>query len=629
MRIKGTVLSALLSILVMTAIGQDGFRIWPYLQEPGPEAMTILWFSEEPETGIFRWCPVDSSRTKTKFSNPVPANSLAYTEWEDTTFFDGMAVAPPYKHRIRLVNLEHGTTYHYQVNQGNQIFRSAFKTAPGGDEPVRLVVFADSETEPESTGNFTLWQDPQSTESRRYLLDQTTGFRFNLEVMTSRSPDLVLIAGDLTQHGGEQRDWDEFWNHLTDSAGSASLASQAVILPAPGNHDYYEGNYLDGYNQPGSERAIGRYLTYFEVPANRAENPRQEGRYHCTEYGPVTIVSLDVCNNGTNGSDEDTNFYLLGESDADGGNAPDFTMGSRQYEWLEDRLMEAQENSLFTFVMFHHVPYSTGPHGFPAGEGDLMDNQSGVPVRSLTPLLMQYGVDAVFSGHDEMWERSAIAGMEILPEGTDRAHSIHFYDVGTGGDGLRGPRKDLTNPNRAFLVHDNVPEVWENGVLKSGGKHYGHLEVNVFPGEGRTWIAELVPVHVFPVFNETDSVYDSWERRIYDDVVTLSAKEQSSGVGVGDAKTTRSRIWCAPNPFQQKIRIRTDCPLSAYEHIMISDSYGRVISKFRGQNDHEGLLEMEWNGTDRMGKRVAPGFYHLTLVRKDGTIQSLSLVLLP
>ena len=40
----------------------------------------------------------------------------------------------------------------------------------------------------------------------------------------------------------------------------------------------------------------------------------------------------------------------------------------------------------------------------------------GYPVRLLTPVFMQYGVDAVISGHDEMWERSEISGIEIKPD---------------------------------------------------------------------------------------------------------------------------------------------------------------------------------------------------------------------
>ena len=217
-------------------------------------------------------------------------------------------------------------------------------------------------------------------------------------------------------------------------------------MAAIGNHEYYEGPKMDQYNQPGSERAVKRFLTYFESPANHSPDTEQEGHYYCLKYGPATFIVLDLCNNDTNKSGDDTNFYLLGESDSAGGNAPDFGPGSQQYAWLETRLAEAQQKSLFTFVFFHHVPYSSGPHGFPPGEVEYTDNQSGQPVRLLTPLFMQYGVDAVVAGHDEIWERSVVSGVEIKPDQREETHVIHFYDVGIGGDGLRGPSEGWTIP---------------------------------------------------------------------------------------------------------------------------------------------------------------------------------------
>ena len=99
---------------------------------------------------------------------------------------------------------------------------------------------------------------------------------------------------------------------------------------------------------------------------------------------------------------------------------------------------------------------------------------------------------------------------------------MQFYDVGIGGDGLRGPQEGLQNPQQKFLVHTHAPEVWRNGVLVEGGKHYGHLEVDIERLTNGTWQAVLKPVYVFPLFAE-DGTYLSSERRLYDDVITLRA----------------------------------------------------------------------------------------------------------
>ncbi len=108
---------------------------------------------------------------------------------------------------------------------------------------------------------------------------------------------------------------------------------------------------------------------------------------------------------------------------------------------------------------------------------------------------------------------------------------IHFYDAGIGGDGLRGPyfgkdgkyNVDMDNPYQTYLAHLDAPEVWQGKQLVSGGKHYGHLEVNVFQNDQGQWLTEISPVYVFPIMDTSGKVTD-WERRVYDDVVTLKAE---------------------------------------------------------------------------------------------------------
>ncbi len=513
----------LVSILILFkgAEAQDDFRVYPYLQNPSPTAMTIMWFSETGTAGELVLRKEYSIFSKTTTSIPVPAEALRYSTWEDTTFFAGKAPSIPFKHRVRLENLKPETNYTYTVRQGTSSFQASFKTAPDENTPVRFIVYADSETEPESTGKHAVWEDPQGKSSRKYLIDQTQGYHNNLEVIRSREPDLVIIAGDLVQHGGEQRDWDEFWRHNTNRSGELSVGGNIPVLAAMGNHEYYEGNQLDRYNQPGSERAAGKYLNYFEYPGNGAPNTHQNGRYYSLKYGPAALIVVDLCNNSLSKSSDDTNFFLLGEHDEGGGNAPDFGSHSRQYQWLEQQLVEAQKSSLFTFVVFHHAPYSSGPHGAPPGAGKEFDKQSGNATRILTPLFLHYGVDAVFNGHDEMWERSELSGVEIDQNGNEKDHSIQFYDVGIAGDGLRAPIQGLVNPYQQFLVHNDVPEVWEDGVLIDGGKHYGHLEVDINQVDDDTWQAVLKPIYVFPLMGEDGRTYSGYSRRMYDDQVTL------------------------------------------------------------------------------------------------------------
>jgi len=525
MRIKKYHLLIPSLLLVLTFHAQNkadsDFKYLPYLQNPTSTGITILWFSHSNAPGKLIYSEDDSDKKLSLRSRTAKATALEYSDWEKKTFFVDNHPLPPYKHRVRIENLTPDTTYEYKVIQQKNEFSARFKTAPEGNMPIRFIVYGDSETEPESTGKFSRWDDPELKNKRHYLIDQTQGYRNNLSVIRSRNPDLVLIAGDLVQSGGEQRDWDEFWLQNTKTNGRSSLASNIPILAALGNHEYYEGPQSDKYNQPGSERATGKYLEFFEYPKNTSPIKEQQGRYYSTQYGPATFIVLDACNNVPHKSSEDTNFYLLGEGDAGGGFAPAFAKGSYQYQWLEKELAKAQQSSLFTFVMFHHGPYSSGPHGAPPGFGKSFDPQSGQAARLLTPVFLQYGVDAVFSGHGEIWERSLVEGFETV-DNLKSHHAVHFYDVGTGGDGLRSPVEGITNPKQKFIAHKGAPEVWKDGLLISGGKHYGHLEVDIFQDSESSWQAVMKPVYIFPLSNDNGKTYTAFSRRMYGDQITLS-----------------------------------------------------------------------------------------------------------
>ncbi len=525
------VLTAAFALILMHGVAaptEAGFRVNPYLLASQPGAVTVIWFSDDEGPGELI-VEVDDS-TRTYGTTPEPAEALAYHASEWDLLPDGAQNAPPYKHAVHILGLHPGTQYNYRVKQGDQTHKNTFTTGPSPDSDVSFVVFADCETEPESTGKHTEWSEPGGDRERVYPADQTEGFIQHLRIIKSRNPGFLAFAGDLAESGGEQRDWDEFWRHLSGDLGD--IGGSVPIVVAPGNHDSYGGPGDFGKFEPEAHRrAAAKFRSYFSAPPDPHHPP---GDYHRLDFGPITLISLDSTNGLPDRTDRDTNWKLNGR-DAE----HDFNPGSAQYRWLETQLADAQKKSVFTFVQFHHVPYSVGPHGLPAGDqghhhGE--DPYSGVPMRALTELFMRYGVDAVFAGHDEMYEHSLIPdGIEQLPAGdTTRPHQLHVYDVGTAGDGLRGPffgpdgrLPDLDgNPHQLFLAHHDAPEVWEGKRLVSGGKHYGHLEVNVTQNASGQWQAVLTPAYNFPLMDEQGGI-TGWERRVYDDQVTLTAEPAS------------------------------------------------------------------------------------------------------
>jgi hypothetical protein len=536
-RFNPTLTTSVIAAVVLTHVTAissfAGFRVKPYLIAPEPHAVTVVWFSDDDSPGILTLASKDGPRQFT--STPSSADALTYHPAELDLLAQDVDPSVPYKHMIRVTGLIHDKRYAYKVEQGGQMHEATLFASPSPEDAVRFIVFADCETEPESTGKPTNWPQPGGDADRVYVADQTDGFKQNLRVIQGRAPGFIAFAGDLTQSGGEQRDWDEFWRHLSGSYGTP--ASSIPIVAAPGNHDAYGGpNKFGKFGADGNQRANAKFRTYFETAHDKHHPPQG---YHRMDYGPITLISLDSTNGLPDSTDRDTNWLLTGRD-----HGHDFNPGSHQYRWLEEQLADAQKRSMFTFVQFHHVPYSVGPHGFPAGDDGHshgQDNQSGIPMRVLTPLFIRYGVDAVFAGHDEMYEHSVIrGGVEHLP-GPDeqtpkqtRPHDLHVWDVGIAGDGLRGPffgpggrhQGFGDNEHQVFLADQDAPEVWDGKRLVSGGKHYGHLEVNVSQNPSGQWQAILTPAYVFPMMNEHGEV-TGWERRVYDDQVTLTGGLQA------------------------------------------------------------------------------------------------------
>lgn len=107
-----------------------------------------------------------------------------------------------------------------------------------------------------------------------------------------------------------------------------------------------------------------------------------------------------------------------------------------QLAWLERELTGAAER--WKIAYFHHPLYSDGGrHG------------SEVELRvKLEPLFIKYGVNAVYSGHDHIYER-------IKPQ-----HGIYYFVAGSGGQLRSGDlkRSDITaagfDRDRSFMLNE-------------------------------------------------------------------------------------------------------------------------------------------------------------------------------
>jgi predicted phosphodiesterase len=194
--------------------------------------------------------------------------------------------------------------------------------------------------------------------------------------MSQEVPDFVLGTGDMVDEGFRQDQWQDFFD-----VENAMLRDN-VYFPALGNHD-----------RQGRGRTADTYRAFFSVPENGGDSER----YYAFTYGSSRFLVLD------------SNAYSFALTD--------------QTAWIERELIAARQDTSIRhiFVVMHHPPFSISLHG---GAADLRERW--------TPLFEQYGVSAVFSGHDHVYSRA-------------EHNDVHYFVSGGGGAPLY-PRRPHSNP---------------------------------------------------------------------------------------------------------------------------------------------------------------------------------------
>ena len=81
--------------------------------------------------------------------------------------------------------------------------------------------------------------------------------------------------------------------------------------------------------------------------------------------------------------------------------------GSEQYRWLESDLKGINASIKFKIAIFHHPIFGIGPH---------VEDEKGLKY-VLLPLFEEYGVNAVFSGHNHNYERLKYHGIDFIVTG--------------------------------------------------------------------------------------------------------------------------------------------------------------------------------------------------------------------
>jgi len=206
MKVAGllSLLVALLLLLVMwlpASAKAESPDIGPYLQNPAPDAMTIMWVTKDACVGTVDY---GLTRKLDKTAGEEKATKI---------------------HELRIEGLETFTKYDYRIrwndkSDGPYTFRTA---RPPGAKKFRIAMYGDSRTNPEVHGRC-------------------------VDVIAKHEPELVLNSGDLVSNGGHYAQWKpQFFKPLS------KLIRNVPVITVLGNHERNSPNYYNLFALPGNE----------------------------------------------------------------------------------------------------------------------------------------------------------------------------------------------------------------------------------------------------------------------------------------------------------------------------------------------------------------------------------------
>lgn len=134
------------------------------------------------------------------------------------------------------------------------------------------------------------------------------------------------------------------------------------------------------------------------------------------------------------------------------------------------------------------------------------------------------------------------------------------------------------------------------------------------------------------MLNSADSAYSLYERRIYDDEVTLTRNLSDLTVPVIDVLQTRpgSLIFsrCYPNPFNTEIEIEYFLPESSRVTIRVFDLHGKIIRVLEERMIDPWFSRVVWDGKNEAGNSVSPGFYFYRIETSAGRTETGKIIYL-
>jgi hypothetical protein len=306
------------------------------------------------------------------------------------------------------------------------------------------------------------WDDANQKFSHENTSNPIRAALMNSVVENNPNLSFILHTGDMVYYGGEQEDWDRYYEDIENVTKNNITTYNAI-----GNHERYTYNINSGTYGPVDED-FSVYQANVDLPGNE--------RYYSFDY--MNQVHCVIINT---------------EENWDGS----FAITQEQESWF---LNDLETNEIdFVIAVFHRPCYSI------RSSSRVHDAQQVRLV--LEPILLQYAVDLVFSGHDHYYYR------------TTRNNVVHITAGGAGAD---------------LYSNGDVSEWQETDVYFS---EYHYCNVTVSETDGNTTVK--VDTLIFNDLDQTTTLGDS--------VLIDSSSTTTSEISTTTDETTISSTTTASN----------------------------------------------------------------------------------
>lgn len=565
----------------------------PWLQSGTPTSMVIKW-----QTNV---------ATDTKVIYGTNSSLL--------NFFAGNT-SPDTIHEVKIAGLNPYTKYYYAIGSSSSFIQgdtnNYFITSPPPGTPGKYHFWI--------TGDCGNNSPNQDSVRNAYLLHNG-----------NRPTNGWMLLGDNAYVSGTDPEYtSNFFSHY-----QGNIMKQAVLWPAPGNHDY-------GNNATLQNTHAIAYYTIFSLPqmgeaGGVASNTEA---FYSWDYGNIHFVSLDSYG-------IELNAYRLYD-----------TLGP-QVSWLKQDL--AANTKKWTVVYWHHPPYTMGSHNSDT-EAELVNIRT-----NLVRILERYKVDLVMCGHSHVYERSRLMkghyGYE--PSFNPALHDLSASSAVYNSSANSCPYiKDSSNANGVVYVVSGSAgsEGGKQASFPHDAMYYSNasiggsfiLDVNDNRLDGSWLCGDGVVRDHFTMFKNVNNVFTYtvtsgqsftlnaswpgnylWSGAASDTLRSLTVAPVSDTAfwvsdkfncvadtfhiktvtGINEIKKEEGSFIVFPNPCGGSCRINYNLPGASAVSVTITDILGKQWIAVREKEYPAGKLELELNTSSL---NLSPGVYVVRLKLKDG-----------